>query len=84
MASDSDKGQQKSAMPAKRLSTTAPPVAAAVANNNSNGATGDAASQNKMNGMTRLTPARDLTLGGRGASKKVFAPNLNAVRNKNT
>ncbi|XP_034480741.1 DNA-directed RNA polymerase III subunit RPC4 [Drosophila innubila] len=85
MASDSDKGQQKSAMPAKRLSATAPPVAAAGANNNSNGATGDAASQNKMmNGMTRLTPARDLTLGGRGASKKVFAPNLNAVRNKNT
>lgn len=34
--------------------------------------------------MARLTPARDLTLGGRGASKKVFAPNLNAVRNKNT
>ncbi|XP_030372791.1 DNA-directed RNA polymerase III subunit RPC4 [Scaptodrosophila lebanonensis] len=41
-----------------------------------------------LNGMARLTPARDLTLGGRGAgaggNKKVFAPNLNVVRNKNT
>ncbi|XP_068149590.1 DNA-directed RNA polymerase III subunit RPC4 [Drosophila tropicalis] len=39
-----------------------------------------------FNGLTRLTPARDLTLGGRGpkaSNKKVFAPNLNAVRNKN-
>ncbi|KAM8708441.1 hypothetical protein ACLKA7_015419 [Drosophila subpalustris] len=87
MASDSDKGQQKTAvMPAKGLSTTAPPVSGApAANINNNAATGDAAAQNKkQNGsMTRLTPARDLTLGGRGASKKVFAPNLNAVRNKN-
>lgn len=44
------------------------------------------------NGTTKLsslTPARDLTLGGRGgatagANKKVFLPNLNVVRNKNT
>lgn len=42
------------------------------------------------NGTTKLsslTPARDLTLGGRGggasAAKKVFLPNLNVVRNKN-
>ncbi|XP_075159584.1 RNA polymerase III subunit C53 isoform X1 [Haematobia irritans] len=41
------------------------------------------------NGTTKLsslTPARDLTLGGRGGltgAKKVFVPNLNAVRNKN-
>ncbi|ALC45003.1 CG5147 [Drosophila busckii] len=56
-------------MPAKKAAAAAAPVAAAA------------------NGMTRLTPARDLTLGGRGgaaANKKVFAPNLNAVRNKNT
>ncbi|XP_073838687.1 RNA polymerase III subunit C53 isoform X2 [Musca autumnalis] len=43
-----------------------------------------------VNGTTKLsslTPARDLTLGGRGSStaaKKVFLPNLNVVRNKNT
>ncbi|XP_058976241.1 uncharacterized protein LOC101894150 isoform X1 [Musca domestica] len=43
-----------------------------------------------VNGITKLsslTPARDLTLGGRGSStaaKKVFLPNLNVVRNKNT
>lgn len=44
------------------------------------------------NGTTKLsslTPARDLTLGGRGGgastvNKKVFLPNLNVVRNKNT
>ncbi|XP_065359743.1 uncharacterized protein RpIIIC53 isoform X1 [Calliphora vicina] len=39
--------------------------------------------------LSSLTPARDLTLGGRGggaaaANKKVFLPNLNVVRNKNT
>ncbi|XP_034102955.1 DNA-directed RNA polymerase III subunit RPC4 [Drosophila nasuta] len=80
MANDSEKGSSKpeAAIPAKRLSTTAPPVA----NNNNNNATSDGSK--KSNGMTRLTPARDLTLGGRGTSRKVFAPNLNAVRNKNT
>ncbi|KAM7358240.1 RNA polymerase III subunit C53 isoform 2-T2 [Cochliomyia hominivorax] len=39
--------------------------------------------------LSSLTPARDLTLGGRGGvtaggNKKVFLPNLNVVRNKNT
>ncbi|XP_004522150.1 DNA-directed RNA polymerase III subunit RPC4 isoform X1 [Ceratitis capitata] len=40
--------------------------------------------------LSSLKPARDLTLGGRGgsaganAAKKVFTPNLNVVRNKNT
>ncbi|XP_067613565.1 DNA-directed RNA polymerase III subunit RPC4 isoform X2 [Eurosta solidaginis] len=41
--------------------------------------------------LSSLKPVRDLTLGGRGgaaganaASKKVFMPNLNVVRNKNT
>lgn len=73
-------------MPAKRASTTmAQPVA-----NNSNATTPLATvtpANSSSNGMSRLTPARDLTLGGRGAgaaNKKVFAPNLNAVRNKNT
>uniref|UniRef100_A0A1A9X101 DNA-directed RNA polymerase III subunit RPC4 n=1 Tax=Glossina brevipalpis TaxID=37001 RepID=A0A1A9X101_9MUSC len=36
--------------------------------------------------LSSLTPARDLTLGGRGSAataKKVFLPNLNVVRNKN-
>ncbi|KAH8411156.1 hypothetical protein KR222_008817 [Zaprionus bogoriensis] len=86
-------------MPAKKPSTTtAQPVAAASTNNR--GAVNDncnAAGTTPLsiashigsitNGMSRLTPARDLTLGGRGAgapNKKVFAPNLNAVRNKNT
>ncbi|KAH8296097.1 hypothetical protein KR054_001711 [Drosophila jambulina] len=86
-------------MPAKRMtaSTAAassiPGGSASTTNNNasngSNLAPGAAARPlETLNGMTRLTPARDLTLGGRGAAaggnKKVFAPNLNAVRNKNT
>ncbi|KAI9588121.1 DNA-directed RNA polymerase III subunit RPC4 isoform X1 [Glossina fuscipes] len=36
--------------------------------------------------LSSLTPARDLTLGGRGSTtgaRKVFLPNLNVVRNKN-
>lgn len=41
--------------------------------------------------LSSFSPARDLTLGGRGggagslgaANKKVFTPNLNVVRNKN-
>lgn len=41
---------------------------------------------NGISKLSSLTPARDLTLGGRGApaNKKVFLPNLNVVRNKNT
>ncbi|XP_001353968.2 DNA-directed RNA polymerase III subunit RPC4 [Drosophila pseudoobscura] len=79
-------------MPAKRMTVTtatttkAPPApVAGVSSQNSTSAGGATARPLEMlNGMTRLTPARDLTLGGRGASnKKVFAPNLNAVRNKN-
>ncbi|XP_064545450.1 DNA-directed RNA polymerase III subunit RPC4 [Drosophila montana] len=86
MASGSAKRQ--STMPAKRMPATAQPVAAASSNNSiAASATPVAAPLSNMsNGMSRLTPARDLTLGGRGASaaaKKVFAPNLNAVRNKN-
>ncbi|XP_030565781.1 DNA-directed RNA polymerase III subunit RPC4 [Drosophila novamexicana] len=85
MASGSAKRQ--STMPAKRIPATAQPVAAASSNNSNAAATPVAAPLSNMsNGMSRLTPARDLTLGGRGASaaaKKVFAPNLNAVRNKN-
>lgn len=38
--------------------------------------------------FSSFAPARDLTLGGRGplgaVTKKVFTPNLNVVRNKNT
>ncbi|XP_032596444.1 uncharacterized protein LOC6558313 isoform X2 [Drosophila grimshawi] len=80
MASDSAK--RPSTMPAKKMpTTTATTTPAAVA-------AAVAPLANVANGMSRLTPARDLTLGGRGAaaaaSKKVFAPNLNAVRNKNT
>ncbi|KAH8239512.1 hypothetical protein KR032_005098 [Drosophila birchii] len=86
-------------MPAKRMtaSTAAassiPGGSASTTNNNtSNGNNlvpgAGARPLETLNGMTRLTPARDLTLGGRGAAaggnKKVFAPNLNAVRNKNT
>lgn len=82
-------------MPAKRASTTmAQPVPSVNTNskNNSNATTATPLAtvppvNNSSNGMSRLTPARDLTLGGRGAgaaNKKVFAPNLNAVRNKNT
>ncbi|BFF97586.1 DNA-directed RNA polymerase III subunit RPC4 [Drosophila madeirensis] len=79
-------------MPAKRMTATTatttrppPPPVAGVSSHNSTASGGSAARPLEMlNGMTRLTPARDLTLGGRGAgSKKVFAPNLNAVRNKN-
>ncbi|XP_017863584.1 PREDICTED: DNA-directed RNA polymerase III subunit RPC4 [Drosophila arizonae] len=66
-------------MPAKRASTAAQPAATASTT------TTTTPLSNMSNGMSRLTPARDLTLGGRGATatKKVFAPNLNAVRNKN-
>lgn len=83
-------------MPAKRAPTTmAQPVSSVNTNskNNSNATTTATPLatvppvNNSSNGMSRLTPARDLTLGGRGAgaaNKKVFAPNLNAVRNKNT
>lgn len=80
-------------MPAKRASTTtAQPVPNVNSNTkNNNNATTPLATvppaNSASNGMSRLTPARDLTLGGRGAgapTKKVFAPNLNAVRNKNT
>ncbi|EDV51889.1 DNA-directed RNA polymerase III subunit RPC4 [Drosophila erecta] len=77
-------------MPAKRMTVTT--AAASSISGASGSATnsiqsgGGARPLETLNGMTRLTPARDLTLGGRGAgtaSKKVFAPNLNAVRNKN-
>ncbi|XP_026848984.1 DNA-directed RNA polymerase III subunit RPC4 isoform X2 [Drosophila persimilis] len=79
-------------MPAKRMTVTtatttkAPPapVAGVSSQNSTSGGGATARPLEMLNGMTRLTPARDLTLGGRGASnKKVFAPNLNAVRNKN-
>uniref|UniRef100_A0A0K8UI44 DNA-directed RNA polymerase III subunit RPC4 n=1 Tax=Bactrocera latifrons TaxID=174628 RepID=A0A0K8UI44_BACLA len=49
-----------------------------------------AATTPTLHKLTSLKPARDLTLGGRGgnaganAAKKVFTPNLNVVRNKNT
>ncbi|XP_017072218.1 DNA-directed RNA polymerase III subunit RPC4 [Drosophila eugracilis] len=78
-------------MPAKRV-TTATAAASSISGasgstTNNNGPSGGGTRPlEALNGMTRLTPARDLTLGGRGAgvaSKKVFAPNLNAVRNKN-
>lgn len=82
-------------MPAKRASTTTaqpvPNVNSNTKNNNNATTTTPLATvppaNSASNGMSRLTPARDLTLGGRGAgaaTKKVFAPNLNAVRNKNT
>ncbi|KAH8368717.1 hypothetical protein KR084_008521 [Drosophila pseudotakahashii] len=78
-------------MPAKRMTATTAAASsisgASGSTTNSNGPSGGGARPlETLNGMTRLTPARDLTLGGRGAgaaSKKVFAPNLNAVRNKN-
>ncbi|XP_022208300.1 DNA-directed RNA polymerase III subunit RPC4 [Drosophila obscura] len=78
-------------MPAKRMTATTaattrppPPPVAGVSSHNSTSGGGAARPLEMLNGMTRLTPARDLTLGGRGAgNKKVFAPNLNAVRNKN-
>ncbi|XP_017111992.1 DNA-directed RNA polymerase III subunit RPC4 [Drosophila elegans] len=79
-------------MPAKRMTATTAtavssiggPSGSSTTNNGPSG--GGTRPLETLNGMTRLTPARDLTLGGRGAgaaSKKVFAPNLNAVRNKN-
>ncbi|XP_017491870.1 PREDICTED: DNA-directed RNA polymerase III subunit RPC4 isoform X2 [Rhagoletis zephyria] len=51
-----------------------------------------AATTPTLHKLSSLKPARDLTLGGRGgggaaannAAKKVFTPNLNVVRNKNT
>jgi len=80
------------AMPAKRMTATTATASsisgASGSTTNSNGPSGGGTRPlETLNGMTRLTPARDLTLGGRGAgaaSKKVFAPNLNAVRNKNS
>ncbi|XP_037934282.1 uncharacterized protein LOC119668742 isoform X2 [Teleopsis dalmanni] len=51
---------------------------------------GGATMLNGLNAIPKLSslkPARDLTLGGRGTAgvtKKVFTPNLNVVRNKNT
>ncbi|XP_037721524.1 DNA-directed RNA polymerase III subunit RPC4 [Drosophila subpulchrella] len=79
-------------MPAKRMTATTATASsisgASGSTTNSNGPSGGGTRPlETLNGMTRLTPARDLTLGGRGAgaaSKKVFAPNLNAVRNKNS
>ncbi|KAH8315727.1 hypothetical protein KR059_012808 [Drosophila kikkawai] len=86
-------------MPAKRMTASTAAAssipggsASTTTNNVSNGSNlapgAGARPLETLNGMTRLTPARDLTLGGRGAAaggnKKVFAPNLNAVRNKNT
>ncbi|KAH8373452.1 hypothetical protein KR009_007300 [Drosophila setifemur] len=76
-------------MPAKRMTATTATISApgGSTNNNSVATAGGTRSLETLNGMTRLTPARDLTLGGRGAggtNKKVFAPNLNAVRNKNS
>lgn len=77
-------------MPAKRMTVTtaaASTISGASGSTTNNGQSGGVARPlETLNGMTRLTPARDLTLGGRGAgtaNKKVFAPNLNAVRNKN-
>ncbi|XP_017058980.1 DNA-directed RNA polymerase III subunit RPC4 [Drosophila ficusphila] len=78
-------------MPAKRMTATTAAASSISGSSgsatNSNGPSGGGSRPlETLNGMARLTPARDLTLGGRGAalgSKKVFAPNLNAVRNKN-
>lgn len=39
--------------------------------------------ENKTTRLPSLRLPRDLTLGGTKQSKKVFTPNLNAVRNKN-
>ncbi|XP_017089525.2 DNA-directed RNA polymerase III subunit RPC4 [Drosophila bipectinata] len=72
-------------MPAKRMTATIAAPSGSTNNNNAQGG-GGVRPLETLNGMVRLAPARDLTLGGRGAgpnNKKVFAPNLNAVRNKN-
>ncbi|XP_016983171.1 DNA-directed RNA polymerase III subunit RPC4 [Drosophila rhopaloa] len=79
-------------MPAKRMTATTAATLSSISGasgsstNNNSSTGGGTRPLETLNGMSRLTPARDLTLGGRGAgaaSKKVFAPNLNAVRNKN-
>lgn len=77
-------------MPASTKSTTAAVVNASETNAATTAAAIKRASSisNGTPKLSSLTPARDLTLGGKGGAgatnKKVFLPNLNAVRNKNT
>uniref|UniRef100_A0A1I8PBW7 DNA-directed RNA polymerase III subunit RPC4 n=1 Tax=Stomoxys calcitrans TaxID=35570 RepID=A0A1I8PBW7_STOCA len=76
-----------SASDAKKLTSKMPAVNAVADTSAKRESAPPMSMTNGTTKLSSLTPARDLTLGGRGgissAAKKVFVPNLNAVRNKN-